>query len=121
MLCMLLHKFWGSKTTLEYLHTVWWAVRTKETRDLFMRWHGGSKGPDEVLVRFDPSLTLTLDLAIGEGLASVSDSGVIVLTSDGQRLADQTWREKDVFAEEKLFLGALPTLSQRHLKELTQW
>lgn len=121
MLCMLLRKFWGSSTSLECLHTVWWAVRTRETRDLFLRWYQGLKRPDEVLVRFDPSLTLTLDLAIGEGLVVVSESRAIVLTADGQRLAEQTWQQKDAFTEEKAFLGTLPTLSQRLLKELTQW
>jgi hypothetical protein len=121
MLCILLHKFWGSKTSLPCLHTMWWATRTSDTRELFLRWHEGRKRPDEILVRYDPSLTLTVDLAVGQELAAVSDAGAILLTPAGKRLAEKVWLEDEVLLAEKSFLLTLPTLSQRSLGELTEW
>jgi len=121
LLCVLLARFWGNKTSLECLHIMWWAIRTAETRGLFLRWHQGAKRPDELLVRYDPALTLTVDLALGMDCVDMSDTGAIVLAPKGKRIADEVWREDGVLVKEKLFMRDLPTLSQKLLGELTKW
>ncbi len=122
MLCMILQRFRGNKAELEHLHTVWWAIRSKETRKLFTRWFEGVKRPDEVIVRFDPSLSITLDLALGQGFIVAPGSGTIELTSAGDELAKSIWLEEGVFEIEKAFLGVLPRkMTQKLIKEITKW
>lgn len=122
MLCLILQRFRGNKSALEPLHSVWWAIRSQETREIFMRWFQGEKRPDEVIVRFDPSLSITLDLALGQGIVAMSDSGAIVLTAAGDALANWIWSSGDIFEVEKAFLTVLPRkVTQKFIKEMTEW
>lgn len=122
VLCLVLQRFRSNRSTLENLHTMWWAIRSVESRNLFLRWLDGDKRPDEIIVRFDPSLALTVDLALGSGLASRTSTGSIGLTPAGLALAGELWSYTDVLAEEKVFISKLPrSLTQSALKELTEW
>jgi len=122
VLCLVLQRFRGNKSTLENLHILWWSVRSGETRGLFLRWLDGDKRPDEIIVRFDPSLAVTVDLALGAGLAMRTNTGAIALLPTGLALAVDLWSDADVLVEEKTFLSKLPrSLTQRALKELTEW
>jgi hypothetical protein len=122
VLCLVLQRFRGNKSALENLHTMWWAVRSDETRRLFLRWLDGDKRPDEIIVRFDPSLAVTVDLALGSGLVSRTSTGAIALLPTGLALAGELWSDSNVLVEEKAFISKLPrSLTQSALKELTQW
>lgn len=122
LLCLLLQRFRGNKATLEHLHILWWAIRSDETRRLFLRWFVGDKRPDEIIVRFDPSLSVTVDLALGSGLVRVTSTGSIDLSSGGNALATDLWLEGELLSDEKAFLSKLPRkMTQRSLKELTEW
>lgn len=122
LLCLILQRFRGKKSALENLHTVWWAMRSDETRQLFLRWFEGDKRPDEIIVRFDPALSMTVDLALGSGLVSRTSTGAIALLPSGLALAVELWSSEDLLAEEKTFISKLPrSLTQSALKELTEW
>lgn len=121
-LCLILQRFRGKKSTLENLHIMSWAIRSAETRDLFLRWFEGDKKPNEVIVRFDPSLSVSVDLAVGSGLVSRTATGSISLLPTGLALAEELWSDSTVLVEEKAFVAKLPkSLTQRTLKELTEW
>jgi hypothetical protein len=101
---------------------MWWAVRSDETRRLFLRWLDGDKRPDEIIVRFDPSLAVTVDLALGSGLVSRTSTGAVALLPTGLALAGELWSDGNVLVEEKAFISKLPrSMTQTALKELTQW
>lgn len=122
VLTMLLSRGRGKVLAIDHLHVLWWAIRTSKTRDLFLRWLQGDKGPDELLVRFDPSLTVTVDLAIGCGLATKEPSGRIRLTSSGVKIAATAENEETVLLIEKVFLSSLPRhITQRQIRELLEW
>ena len=122
VLCLVLQRFRSNSSTLEHLHIMWWAIRSDETRNLFLRWLDGDKRPDEIIVRFDPSLAVTVDLALGSGLASRTSAGSIALQPAGIALAGELWSDTGVLVEEKAFISRLPrSLNQRTLKELTEW
>lgn len=122
VLCLLVGRGRARSLALDHLHVLWWAIRSPDSRDLFLRWLGGEKSPDELLVRFDPSLTITVDLAQGAGLVSREASGTIRLTATGEALAASTDDEGTVLATEKMFLAALPQrITQRQIRELLEW
>lgn len=121
-LCLILDKFRSGKARLEQLHIIWWAVRTKNNRDLFLRWFSDEKRPDEAIVRFDPSLSATVDLALGQQLVERSSSGAIGLTTSGKELARAIWQVDQVLPAEKEFLNKIPNkLTQRVMKEVPEW
>ncbi|WP_269937476.1 hypothetical protein [Arthrobacter sp. HY1533] len=122
VLSIVLQRFRANKSSLENLHTMWWAIRSDDTRQLLLRWLEDDKRPDEIIVRFDPSLSATVDLALGSGLVYRANTGAIVLQPSGLALANEIWVEDNVLVEEKKFLSKLPrNLTQRGLKELTEW
>lgn len=122
LLCLLLQRFRGNTATHEHLHILWWAIRSEDTQRLFIRWFDGDKRPDELIVRFDPSLSVTVDLALGSKLVTLTSTGSIGLTATGVSLANDLWTETEILREEKSFLTKLPRkMTQRSLKELTEW
>ncbi len=73
-------------------------------------------------MRFDPSLTLTVDLAFGQGLAERTETGLVKLTTTGSALAESVDKDPSVLAAEKEFLAKLPkSISQRQIRDLLEW
>lgn len=122
ILCLLLQRGRANTLSLEHLHVLWWSIRTAKSRDLLLRWFDGARSPDELLVRFDPSLTVTLDLALGQGLVTRKTSGSIRLATAGVSLATSINEQENLMVVEKAFLAALPAnISQRQVQELLEW
>lgn len=122
VLCLLVSRGRARTLTLDHLHVLWWAVRSSVTRDLLMRWFAGERRPDEMLIRFDPSLTITLDLALGHGLVDRTKTGGIHLTTRGAELVAAVQGEESVLVEERAFLAALPkSINQTQVRDLLEW
>lgn len=122
VLCLLLQRGRANTLSLEHLHVLWWSVRTAKSRDLLLRWFDGARSPDELLVRFDPSLTVTLDLALGQGLVTREASGSIRLANAGASFAASIHEQEDLMVAEKEFIAALPArISQRQVREILEW
>lgn len=122
ILCLLLQRGRANTLSLEHLHVLWWAVRTARSRELLLRWFDGDRSPDELLVRFDPSLTISVDLALGEELVTRVSSGNIKLATTGASLAASIYDQEDLMVDEKAFLAALPTrITQRQVRDLLEW
>jgi hypothetical protein len=122
VLCLMLARFRGKRGRIEHLHTLWWAIRSDESRQLVVRWFDRRPSPDEIIVRFDPSLTATIDLAVGQELIEQQPNGMIKLSPTGQALAETIWNQDGVLLMEKQFLGQLPpSISQKAMKDMTEW
>lgn len=75
-----------------------------------------------MLVRFDPSLSSTLDMAIGQGLAAMTDTGGVVLTPAGAAMADAVLTQDEALVGEKAFLAALPSrITRSQIQSLLEW
>jgi hypothetical protein len=121
-LVLVLHRCRNNTATLQQLHVLTWAIRSAHNRETFARWINGDKRPDDVIVRYDPSLSRTVDLALGFGLVSRNDKGAIVLTIAGSELADRVEGESGTLAQEKAFLHRLPRrISQKYINDLVTW
>ncbi|MFC3481886.1 hypothetical protein [Kocuria carniphila] len=122
ILCLLLQRGRANTLTLEHLHVLWWSIRTAKSRELLLRWFEGDRSPDELLVRFDPSLTVTVDLALGQGLVSLESNRSVRLANAGASLAKSIHEQEDLMIIEKTFLAALPAkITQRQVRELLEW
>ncbi|MCB0905914.1 MAG: hypothetical protein KDB63_02215 [Nocardioidaceae bacterium] len=122
VLCLILDRSHGGKASMQAAHVLWWAIRSPRSRRLFLRWHKQEQDPDELLVRFDPSLTATMDLAIGAGLIAVDSNVNLVLLPAGKQLAVDAWAARGVLDVEKSFLDALPRrITQKSIRELLEW
>lgn len=122
VLCLILDRSHGGKASMQAAHVLWWAIRSPRTRRLFLRWQEHDQDPDELLVRFDPSLTATMDLAIGAGLVATDTNVNLVLLPAGKQLAADAWAAEGVLEVEKAFLNALPRrITQKSIRELLEW
>lgn len=121
-LVLVLHRCRSDTATLQQLHVLTWALRSEETRKTFIRWSTGDKRPDDVIVRYDPALSLSVDLATGFGLVERTDKGHVTLSDTGERLAVAIENESQILIVEKSFLDLLPKrVSQKFVNDLILW
>ncbi len=74
------------------------------------------------MVRVDPTLNLTIDIARAEGLVEWTSSDRIHLTSCGKALAQSIWSTEEALSDVKAFLTRLPgKITQRQIDRLLDW
>jgi hypothetical protein len=74
-----------------------------------------------MLVRFDPSLSVTLDLALGAGLVDMDSNGKVTVTAVGIALA-ASLRDEPVLAAEKHFIEQLPrSITKAQFARILDW
>lgn len=118
---LLLRRGRANSMTLEHLHVFWWAVRSPLARAQFGRWLTDGRDPNDLIVRFDPSLSYTLDLAQGFGLTAATSRG-ITLTAKGLALASDLDDADDVFVEIKDYLHGLPNrITKAQFQRILDW
>lgn len=122
MICLIVERSRGRKAGLQGAHVLWWAVRSPANRRQFSRWFKEERAPDEMMVRFDPSLSDSLDLAIGSGLVEIDSNTNIILTDQGLALAQHVLGDVEVMVQEKEFLDTLPRrITKASMERLLEW
>jgi hypothetical protein len=92
----------------------------------------GLKSPNEVVVRYDPSLTRAIDFAMAEGIVEryeKLDSGDdgksqyrLTLSKRGEELADELIADAENFVVEKAFLRDIgQKITQTQIADLFKW
>lgn len=122
VLAMILRRCRADTATVQQLHVLSWAIKSTRSRAVFLRWANGEKRPDDVIVRFEPSLSLSIDLASGSGLVTRSSNGRIKLTEKGLLLAEAANKNPNMLSFEKEFLNELPRrVTQRFVSDAVAW
>ncbi len=122
VLTLILRRCRADTATIQQLHVLSWAIRTTKSRAVFLRWISGEKRPDDIIVRFEPSVSLSIDLANGSGLVNRSGGGRITLTQKGILLAESINRDSTALGPEKEFLNKLPRrITQRFVNDAVAW
>ena len=123
MICLILERSRGRKSGLQGAHVLWWAARSAPNRRKFLRWYkDDERAPDEMMVRFDPSLSETLDLAIGSGLVEFDQNSNVILTASGLQFAKRVLSDPDCMIDEKAFLDELPPrITKTSMERLVEW
>ena len=105
LLTLLLDRCYGRSATIEQVHVIGWALLDEDTRASLGDAIRGERSPDTIVVRYDPAWARTIDLAVGEGLASwVGQTGRLKLTDRGEAVAQMLWAQQEMFLEERAFL-----------------
>ncbi|MBW8782713.1 MAG: hypothetical protein JF599_12630 [Verrucomicrobia bacterium] len=95
------------KASLQKLHVLNWALRTPESRQAMLEALDGLVKPDSALVRFDPALNKTLDLARGEDLVEQLDGPRYQITAKGLAIAEELAKDQTAFQVEQNFLETI--------------
>ena len=120
-LSLILDRARGRTLKLEHLHVLWWGMKNAETRSQFLRRLGGESSPTEMLVRYDPTLSLTVDLGLGAAVVERTTSGAIKLLPAGVHLAAVA-TETGALEVQRVFLERLPAhFTQSLLNEMMDW
>jgi hypothetical protein len=107
---------------LEQIHLLTWALRSAKTRELIARWFHGSQRPDDLIVRFDPSMTRTIALCVAGEVVRRNANQTITLIRPGIELASEIMNHAELLAPEKAFLSTLPnSITQRSIQALLEW
>ncbi len=106
-LVLLLDRCYGKSATMEQVQVVGWAMLGEESRKAVASLKDTRPLPDVPIVRFDPSWSRTVDLAVGLSLASWTDTGRVELTTSGKAAAKALWEAEGVLDVERAFLREL--------------
>ena len=71
-LVLMLDRCYGKSATMEQVQVIGWALLGEESREAVLAVAESRPLPDVPIVRFDPSWSRTVDLAVGFGLADLS-------------------------------------------------
>jgi hypothetical protein len=138
VLVLILNQCRGARASLEQLHVLNWAIRTVDTRQHFLQFLEGKRAPNQIIVRYDPSLSRAIDFAFSEKLVIRQEQQVelleidhgpknappyrLVLGERGTRLLQQIQKMEDTFTVEKAFLKAIgKKLTQEQVSALFTW
>lgn len=106
----------SNKASLQKLHVISWAMRTRESRAQFLKFADGAIDKQGVQIRIDPTMNLAFDFAVAEGLAAFSKGKNLQLTAKGRSLADEIESAEDCMVEEKAFLAsAAPVATEKKI------
>lgn len=137
VLVLLLSQCRGAKAGFEQIHVLNWAIRSPETRMAFLQFIHGKRAPNDIIVRYDPSLNRAVRFAFAEGLVVHHETGSIpiedgdekrspsyrvILAEKGHNLVAEIKAMDDCFTTEKQFLHEIGAkISQRQVKSLFTW
>lgn len=138
VLVLILDQCRGGKASLEQLHVFNWAMRTDETRNLFLQFMRGNRSPSQIIVRYDPSLSRAIEFAFAERLVvrNVVQKELfepeaarksappyrVALSSTGRALVEAIKSTADAFVTEKKFLEEIGSkVSQSQIESLFTW
>jgi hypothetical protein len=122
VLMLVLDQCRGKTANLEQVHLLLWSLRSEAGRELIVRWFAGDRRPDDPIVRYDPSLTRTIALAIAAGLVNRNNNQTLTLGAQGRDIASVVKTQEGVLVEEKRTLQDLPKgITQAKVRQLLEW
>lgn len=120
-LLLVLARCRANTANLQQLNLLHWAIRSPKHQRLIVRWFQEDKRPDDSVVRFDPALVRTVNLAVAIGLVTRTSTLRFSLTSMGVRYAASLNEHDDVLTAETQFLNALPRrITQKQISHLLE-
>jgi hypothetical protein len=138
VLVLVLDQCWAGKASLEQLHVLNWAIRSEDTRQLFLQFIKGMRAPNQIIVRYDPSLSRAIDFAFAEKIVTRHEQQLsllkeedsekkappyrILLSARGRTLVQAIKAMEDAFVVEKEFLKAIgKKVTQQQVESLFTW
>jgi len=107
LLLITLRKCHGDTATFEQLHVLNWAIHSPSSQAEFLSAFQQKGRPDDIIVRFDPGLNRTIDLARGLTLVAWGSGKRLGLTPEGLKRANEISRTTGILDREKGFLDSI--------------
>jgi hypothetical protein len=117
LVCLIVDACWGKRASWHQLHVMNWASRTPLARATYERLHQLQAKPDDVVVRYDPSLDAAIDLALGERLLERRGGETFALTDPGKEVVKSV-SDNGALAEEREFLVRVRPVKQSFVEQL---
>ncbi len=113
VLLVTLDSFRSKSSAVANLHIVLWALRSPKTRILFKNWWAGTRLIDFVSQRIEPTLDISVRLALADGLIELvgAQKHRLKLTPKGQSMADAVNQTANLLVAEKQLLAEVAPLS----------
>jgi hypothetical protein len=122
VLALVLDQCRAKTANLEQVHLLLWSLRTEAGRQLVARWFAGDRRPDDPIVRYDPSLTRTVALAVAAGIVKRNKNQTLTLSDEGQSIALVVRNQKHALVAEKRALSVLPKgITQTRIRQMLEW
>ncbi|WP_157429668.1 hypothetical protein [Actinomadura oligospora] len=119
VLTLILNHCYRRTANLQQVHFLSWAIKSRESRDLVARVLSGKRRPEDIIVRYDPSLSRTLGLAQKFSLVHRNNNQTISLAQQGLILASEILRQSELLVAEKDFLNRFPAkITQSYVRDL---
>lgn len=121
MALLVLSRCRANTASVEQLQVLVWACRSAQGRSVVERWFREQyKSPEELAVRYDPTLVRTVAIAIASDLVKRNPNGTLTLTSEGLRITRAAMESGTLGAEQE-FLNVLPRrVTQRSIRDLLE-
>lgn len=107
LVILILGRSRGKRASLQKLHFLAHAARTRETREEARRVFAGDLGPGDLVVRVEPWLNRAVAFATAGGLATLESGKAVKLTEDGLQTFERVSSAESVMTEEREFLDAV--------------
>ena len=138
MLVLILDQCRKRRASIEQLHVLNWAIRTEDTRQHFLQFLQGRRAPNQIIVRYDPSLSRAIDFALAEKLVVLQELETgwlndyvkpkktppyrVILGGRGVQMLTQIQSLEDAFTVEKTFLKSIgKKVTQEQIAALFTW
>lgn len=106
---------------MKKIHVLNWAMKAQRNRVRFRDYCSGLARPDDVIVRFEPSLDRAVAFAVAEGLVQLEDGRKLSITDRGRRLVTEI-EKADILGNEKAFLDEVRTkVTETRIESLLNW
>jgi hypothetical protein len=107
LVVLILGRSRAKRASLQKLHFLAHAIRTRESRAEVEKLFSGALRPSDVLVRVEPWLTRALAFARAAQLIDMERGRAARLTAPGEEFLDALYASADLFSDEKQFLHAI--------------
>lgn len=121
LLLLLMDKSHGAGASWKGLQLLSWLVRDIEHVELLLTIRERGDIPNRPIVRFEPALDRTIDLAVGLGYLEQKSSRVFRLTALG-KAAVRDLKASSVFQKERELMSMIKgKFTQRELSQVLEW
>ncbi len=119
LLCLCISRFNQQAASLDSLHVVVAALRSRRSRAILLSWWQGRRSPHTSKVVHDPELALTLSLALANSVIAYRGNPAsrrVALTDSGREIVNLIDADDSLLKPEKDFLSQLTSLSDASVK-----
>ena len=107
LVILILGRSRAKRASMQKLHFMAHAARTKESREEVSRVFAGDLGPGDLVVRVEPWLNRAIAFATAAGLATLEHGKALKLTDDGLQTFERIYSANSMMTDETAFLDAI--------------